>query len=305
MTTQELECFVSVANHLSFARAARELYFSVATVSHHIQHLEDELHVTLFVRNRHGVNLTMAGRIFLTDAAAILQQEHTALDRLRDNGKNRELRFGCASQAEIMLLQPALISLRRRFPETEPVIMIDAYDRLIDRTVSGFQDFMFASSHMAKKSGLQFKKFTLMRTCAVLPGDHPLAGKAVLSFDDLEGAELISPRQNLIPSESNNPVRDLLNIHSLHHHDLFPENDEVIVAMVQAGYGIGVLPEYRIRSNLESQNLKVIPIRENVDFPYGVLYRDLPKREDVVFFLKAAEKILLMHGAKNCGIITK
>lgn len=65
MTTQELECFVSVANHLSFARAARELYFSVATVSHHIQHLEDELHVTLFVRNRHGVNLTMAGRIFL------------------------------------------------------------------------------------------------------------------------------------------------------------------------------------------------------------------------------------------------
>ena len=93
--------------------------------------------------------------------------------------------------------------------------------------------------------------------------------------------------------------------HSLHHHDLFPENDEVIVAMVQAGYGIGVLPEYRIRSNLESQNLKVIPIRENVDFPYGVLYRDLPKREDMVFFLKEAEKILLMHGAENCGIITK
>ena len=43
MNSQELKCFVVAADRLNFTRAAKELYVTPPTVTHHIQHLEEEL----------------------------------------------------------------------------------------------------------------------------------------------------------------------------------------------------------------------------------------------------------------------
>ena len=51
MNSQELKCFVVAADRLNFTRAAKELYVTPPTVTHHIQHLEEELGVKLFIRN--------------------------------------------------------------------------------------------------------------------------------------------------------------------------------------------------------------------------------------------------------------
>lgn len=48
MNSQELKCFVMAADRLNFTRAAKELYVTPPTVTHHIQHLENELGVKLF-----------------------------------------------------------------------------------------------------------------------------------------------------------------------------------------------------------------------------------------------------------------
>ena len=45
MNSQELKCFVVAADRLNFTRAAKELYVTPPTVTHHIQHLEEELGV--------------------------------------------------------------------------------------------------------------------------------------------------------------------------------------------------------------------------------------------------------------------
>ena len=50
MNSQELKCFVVAADRLNFTRAAKELYVTPPTVTHHIQHLEEELGVKLFIR---------------------------------------------------------------------------------------------------------------------------------------------------------------------------------------------------------------------------------------------------------------
>lgn len=52
MNSQELKCFVVAADRLNFARAAKELYVTPPTVTHHIQHLEEELGVKLFIINQ-------------------------------------------------------------------------------------------------------------------------------------------------------------------------------------------------------------------------------------------------------------
>ena len=52
MNLRQLEAFIKVSDSKSFSKAAQELYLTQPTVSAHIQTLEKELKVRLFVRNR-------------------------------------------------------------------------------------------------------------------------------------------------------------------------------------------------------------------------------------------------------------
>lgn len=61
MTETQIECFLAVANHLNFARAAEELNISQPAVTHQIQTLEAELNIKLFKRSTRFVSLTEEG----------------------------------------------------------------------------------------------------------------------------------------------------------------------------------------------------------------------------------------------------
>ena len=68
MTTQQLECFIRVADKLNFTKAAQEMFLTTPTVTHHIKSLEEELGATLFIRTPKMVQLTDAGAEFYGDA---------------------------------------------------------------------------------------------------------------------------------------------------------------------------------------------------------------------------------------------
>ncbi len=68
MNTTQLRCFLSVAEYLSFARAAEQLNMTQPAISHQISSLEKELDVQLFVRTTRSVTLTEEGSIFINDA---------------------------------------------------------------------------------------------------------------------------------------------------------------------------------------------------------------------------------------------
>ena len=70
-------------------------------MSHQIKMLEDELGVVLLERNRREVKLTAAGRTFLHDSRALLDQAQVALQRARLSGQGRTgtLRVGMATSA--------------------------------------------------------------------------------------------------------------------------------------------------------------------------------------------------------------
>ena len=76
MNTVQLECFLSVAEHLNFSKASRELKITQPAVSHQIQALEEELEVKLFSRTSKSVSLTPEGILFLSDAKLILRTAH-------------------------------------------------------------------------------------------------------------------------------------------------------------------------------------------------------------------------------------
>ncbi len=63
MNLRQLEAFIKVSDSKSFSKAAQELYLTQPTVSAHIQTLEKELKVRLFVRNTKTVKLSEDGKI--------------------------------------------------------------------------------------------------------------------------------------------------------------------------------------------------------------------------------------------------
>lgn len=301
MNTQQLQCFVTVADKLSFTRAAQELYFSVPSVTHHIRQLEAELKTQLFIRNQKIVKLTEAGITFYPYAKEMLLQRDLAAMSLDKQGRLVHISIGCNSNAELVLLTEILGKFRERFPEIEPLIEIETYDRLLMMLEAGQIDFMTASIHMQKGTNFSFLELVKMKTYAIVNSRHPMAGKREVSFSELEPERLILPHSKLIPFKSDNPIRDLVNVHRLHHRDFFIEDDRVCLSLAGAGYGVAVLPGYRIPEYFDVLDLSCIPIRENVDFPYGIMYQNLPPEKKLDIFIREVEKKLKRRWPEGGG----
>ncbi len=78
MELQQLRCFVAVADHGSFTRAAQALTLSQPTLSQSVSKLETEFGTELFQRTSRGAALTSAGEILLESVRKVLESvDHT------------------------------------------------------------------------------------------------------------------------------------------------------------------------------------------------------------------------------------
>src|SRR2546429_8582107 len=82
MELRHLRYFVAVAEERSFTRAAERLWVAQPGLSTQIRRLESELGVQPFERHTRGVDLTVAGELFLERARTAL----AAADAARSTG---------------------------------------------------------------------------------------------------------------------------------------------------------------------------------------------------------------------------
>ena len=78
MELRHLRYFVAVAEMENVSRAALKLHVSQPALSRQIRDLEDEIGFSLFERTAKSVRLTDAGRAFLDNARALLQNADDA-----------------------------------------------------------------------------------------------------------------------------------------------------------------------------------------------------------------------------------
>lgn len=114
-----LRAFEAAARHLSFAKAAEELYVTPAALSYQIKSLETDLGVQLFRRLNRAVELTEAGRLLspgVTDGFDALRAAVRNVNRMRD-GRGLVLTAGPAFTAK--WLAPRIFRFVERRPEIE------------------------------------------------------------------------------------------------------------------------------------------------------------------------------------------
>lgn len=98
MTDSQRSCFLAVAEHRSFSKAASVLYVSQPAVSKNIRTLEAELGSPLFDRQGKYINLTKAGEIFLNFLLEYRREFDSMLQRVKALDKDIHrgtVRIGC------------------------------------------------------------------------------------------------------------------------------------------------------------------------------------------------------------------
>src|SRR3954471_11804820 len=111
--------FESAARHLSFTRAAGELFLTQSAVSRQIQALEEFVGVALFERRHKALTLTDAGTQFYRTVAPILDELRDATRRLREARTGHVLTVTTTISFASIWLVPRLARFRKAYPKVD------------------------------------------------------------------------------------------------------------------------------------------------------------------------------------------
>lgn len=286
MNSQQLKCFIAVADKLSFTKASEMLFLSVPTVTHHIKSLEYELNTTLFIRDKHQVSLTLDGKNFYNQASNILKIEEAFKKDL--SNKQKTIKVLCTSYSELSLLTEVFNELK----DYKPDISVKDYGKALYELKHLDSDLMLGSDNMIlEEKELVLKTSKSVTSYLILRKDDPLNQKKKIYFKDLEDKTIIRLNNILIPFYSRNKIKDLINIHSGRIDDLICDDELVSLALIKMNKGVAIIPEYRIPKHLDDC-LTIRSIEENEPFKYGLIIKQDNNSSNIQDFLKVFDKVL-------------
>ena len=242
---RELECFLAVAEELSFTRAADRLHLAQPPLSRHIKNLEGKLGVVLFERNKRRVLLTPAGGAFEANARDILLRVRRAGEAARRaaEGETGKLEVGFVSA----VLSPEMVEVFSRFRKEHPGIQLNLHDRLpseqIEALERGELDLGFVGmGPRGLSSELVLAEWMEEPLLAFLPPDHELSGRADIRLRDLEGEPFVMISSAAAPAFAAH-VRGIC--HEVGFRPRIVQEArraQAVAAMTVAGSGVAILP---------------------------------------------------------------
>jgi len=125
-----LRAFEAAARHLSFSRAADELFVTPAAISHQIKGLEDYLGVTLFRRLPRAVHLTDEAQLVLPSISEAFDKLDQAASMLKENKTSGILTVTSAPTFAAKWLLPRLSDFSALYPDIN--VRLDARLETVD-----------------------------------------------------------------------------------------------------------------------------------------------------------------------------
>ncbi|MGW1320511.1 LysR substrate-binding domain-containing protein [Streptomyces sp. NPDC002426] len=193
---RQLRYFVTVAEEEHVGRAAERLHISQSPLSRQIAQLEKNLGLTLFERSQQRIRLTRDGRVFLTEATALLRHASRLenLGRRLGRGEEGGLCIGYVRDAmHTGLLPQALRSLH----EEHPGIHVALYDLTAHDQFEGLRQRSLDLALTAEpppRNDPDLRSALLLEDPMLLavPSAHPLATTHQVHPEDLDGQPWIA-----------------------------------------------------------------------------------------------------------------
>ena len=289
MNIENLECFLSVAENLSFARAAKSLHISQPAVTKQIHVLERELGISLFARSTRHVELTPAGEAFYQDAKEIVLKTRMAVSRVQRQGSVSDaFRVGVSTPSILFFLQNVLRQFHLQYPKVRPDIECMNYRRVLNLFMENKLDVLFYyKENLPKEYAVGFLELRKDRICCLVPVDHPLAERGKVYVEDLREYDVIACSPLEAPLSIAAFQEKILEGHS-------PErvqycgSVEAAHCLVGAGMGVSLLPEMLC---LDTAELACIPIVGGTELSFGAFYHEQKRGVALERFLRLLSEI--------------
>jgi LysR family transcriptional regulator, glycine cleavage system transcriptional activator len=170
-----LRTFEAAARHLSFTKAADELFVTQAAVSHQIRTLEEHLGAPLFRRMNRALMLTDAGQALLPAVREAFDRLSAGVRRVQDLCCGGALTISTTPSLAASWLAGRLARFQALHPEIE--LQLSATARLADFAREGIDcGIRYGTGDWPGLVSLRLFQTALVPVCSplLLDGDHPL-----------------------------------------------------------------------------------------------------------------------------------
>jgi DNA-binding transcriptional LysR family regulator len=262
MELRHLRYFVAVAEQENVSRAALKLHVSQPGLSRQIRDLEDEIGFQLFERSAKSLKLTDAGKVFLTEARAVLQRAEDAVKKARAaiGGTRGEIHVGYAPSLTVQILPPMLRGFQGEFPHVHVKLHDLSSEEMLDQLGAGKLQVALTVRPPAKMlRGLSFLELARYAMVVAVGPSHPLAKLKAITLQQVAPEPLIGLNRKDYP-EYHVEMKKLFTAAGLKPN--FAEEHEGgtgIIAAVEAGRGIALVPSSL--ACIVGTRVKLIPLK--------------------------------------------
>jgi DNA-binding transcriptional LysR family regulator len=262
MEFRQLRYFIAVAEELSFSRGAIKAGVSQPPLSRQIANLEAEIGARLFDRDKHGVKLTEAGRVFYGEALKTLASSERAVHMTQRaaKGQTGSLSLGFGGSAAYTLAPSILRQFRSLHPGVELSLhnlpMTAQMEHLRDETI----DIGFVMLPVHDK---RFETKLLMRDPLVvaIPTGHELKSRKTIGLRGIESFDIVSFTRTSGLGFYTHVLAICRKAGFVPVITQEAATMEAVIGLVAAGVGVSVVPS--IAKRLRISGVDYIAIRES------------------------------------------
>jgi DNA-binding transcriptional LysR family regulator len=260
-----LRYFLAVIDCGSFSKAAKQLNVAQPTLSVGIGKLERLLGASLFHRTSKWVHITEAGSRLAAHARRIENEFNLAEAAVVDMRPARALRLGVISTYPMSQIAHT-IKTARRSADGERLQIIPGNEReLLQRLSRGQVDVALTIVRRDSDRFTAEPLFTEHYALAI-PSGHPMADKASIAAEDLSDNTMIVRRHCEVLAETSRHftergVRPFFAFRGT--------NDEQVLALVQVGLGVTVMPACYAAKGVVRPLLSGFNLKREVGFLYA------------------------------------
>lgn len=238
MSLRPFRTLAAIAEHGSFAGAARAVNLSQSAVSTQMRALEAELKLALFDRSRRPPALTEAGKALVAKARELIASAED-MRGVRPGAVEGRIRLGAVGSTLTGLLPAVLSVIRERYPNLHIEIVSGFTEELLRQVASRALDAAIVSDYEAGSRALSWRPFLSERLVLIAPpdarADTPKQLAQAYPFIRYSPTAAVGRIIERALAQARLEVREAMRLDWL----------EAIEAMVHHGHGIAVVPERR------------------------------------------------------------
>lgn len=240
---RHLRSYVAVAEERHFRRAAERLHMSQPPLSQQIKTLEEALGVELLIRNRRGVEVTVAGEAFLEQARVVLaaMDQAVGVARRADQGELGQLSIGFVGSAMYGRVPDVLRRFRTGHLGVHLTLRELGTAAQVDALVHGDIDVGFLRPPVSAE-GVEIEHFADEPVVVVLPQDHHLVGMPSLTLVHLRRERFVQLSAAAAPGQHEAIHRALAAEGAAPLVVQEAEEMQTVVGLVASGLGVSLVP---------------------------------------------------------------